>query len=394
MLEFATQTLSNMNYFSMIQAYFHSRSPLRQNFCSQPSSAGFSLVELLVVLVASGTLLAAAGSTIISQIQITTSAARLEKLRGSWASVINLMETEVALSETIYTDSNAINIPSQCNVGFEFRAALDVGKNLPLAIYGIKTSPSTLAGDSSIWRCGPRINQDGSYSSQYNISILTDGLDNSALGNGFQVTQTNTKIANIVFAFKNDKGSSFKLDSNSTSRISPLFIFPNNSTSCQLANNFAQIGSTISLSTSGLACGTGISSNTINGSLSDDILEAGPDATSSRITGNGGNDFLRGSKGNDVLIGGIGDDILIGLDGNDSLTGGGGQNQYLPGKGTNSINGSSSGVDIIFLDGNKSSYSISSPCSKTSCTITAPGESHAISEGDTIIFKDGRIDID
>ena len=135
------------------------------------------------------------------------------------------------------------------------------------------------------------------------------------------------------------------------SRVSPIFSFPSSNTLCngQSIEGFQQLtgGSsepeTLEVPQSGLQesdailiCGYG-GGDTINGSIADDILEAGDSGLSYEpgaiLNGNDGSDHLRGGPGNDTLMGGNGDDVLIGKEGNDSMMGGEGDNQYLPGSG-------------------------------------------------------------
>jgi prepilin-type N-terminal cleavage/methylation domain-containing protein len=361
--------------------------------------SAFTLSELLIALTVGGIILAAAGTSIIGQIQTTGTAASIEKLRASWAQATKFMETEINLSERIYTDLSSISLPPQCDPqGFQFKLALDLGRNLPLAIYGISSSPSTLASDNTLWRCGPAISPTGAYLTQYSVGILTDGLASDPTS-GFSATKLNPndlKSVNISLAFKADKGNNFNLGSISTSRINPLFIIPRDVSSCSLslAANIATFGTNITLPSPGIACGTGTGSNSITGSNGDDILEASEIATSATISGVGGNNYMRGSNSaNNIINGGAGNDILIGRSRDDTLNGTGGNNQYLPGGGSNVINGSVSGSDVVYLTGNLASYTISNSCTKSSCTITRNGEAHTMTNVDTVIFNDSRRDL-
>ena len=93
----------------------------------------------------------------------------------------------------------------------------------------------------------------------------------------------------------------------------------------------------------------------------------------------------------------------MGRGGNDTLYGGPGQNLYLPGTGNDNVIGGS-GLDVVFFKGARSEYSLSSGCSKSSCTVTdnatasadgtRPEGSDTQSGVEILIFKDPRIDLD
>ena len=57
------------------------------------------------------------------------------------------------------------------------------------------------------------------------------------------------------------------------------------------------------------------------------------------LTGNNGNDTLKGYGGNDTLNGGDGSDYLLGLDGNDVLNGGAGTDTLNGGTGRDTLSG-------------------------------------------------------
>ena len=105
-----------------------------------------------------------------------------------------------------------------------------------------------------------------------------------------------------------------------------------------------------------------------------------------------GDDVLRGADGNDTLNGGEGNDELIGGNGDDSLNGGAGNNRYLPGLGNDTIQGSS-GLDLVFYPGKRSGYTLNGNCSQASCTISSASGTDVLTNVETIIFDDARVDL-
>jgi Ca2+-binding RTX toxin-like protein len=163
-----------------------------------------------------------------------------------------------------------------------------------------------------------------------------------------------------------------------------------------------------------LMCGKG-GGDTITGSNVNDILECGDGGLNGidacTLYGMAGNDRLLGSNQNDTLYGESNttitatdtNDELVGRGGNDTLHGGPGQNLYLPGPGDDTVIGGS-GLDVVFFKGTRSDYTLSSGCSKTSCTVTdnaaasadgtRPEGTDTLSGVEILIFKDARIDLD
>ena len=129
---------------------------------------GFTLVELLVS-VAIGTLVAATASQLM--LSNTRSGAALEatqRLRTDWSRVSHFIESEVALSERVITNASLLNL-AQCNPSItatEFVFGLEVRRDLRPAIYFVRNNATNSLewnGDSSLWRCGPSIDENGEY---------------------------------------------------------------------------------------------------------------------------------------------------------------------------------------------------------------------------------------
>ena len=368
---------------------------------------GFTITEL-VVAAAIGLLTAGvAGQSLISHIRSTERAEALERQRSDWARTTQFIESEIALSERIISESSNINIPAGCAIstGYsgEFRLAIDVQKNLPLIIYAVKTSTSSWLPDNTLWRCGPGLNDNGSYNTSLEWEPLLDGLDGSADAGGFDVSPSQDgKFANFTLALKGHATVKYGLSTGARSRISPLFSRPSEGSLCDASNMVKIQGDTSAndLSTTSnnavvgediLICGYG-GGDTITGSDANDIIEGG-DTGASFLSGGGGNDVLRGTNDNDTILGEAGDDVLIGRDGDDSLEGGSGKNIYLPGDGDDTIEGGD-GLDIIFFDGDRDDYTVSDTCTKNECSVSHPSKgTKTIKNGEILIFNDARLDI-
>lgn len=361
------------------------------------SSLGFSLIELLLVTVTGALLLAAAGSLIVEQLALNSRMAGFERLRETWAQAMALLVAEAALSERMGTSLTTVSIPGACAITpAQFRFALMLRLDLPPVIYGVKASPSSLKPDNTLWRCGPGINDDGTYSSSLSSGVVADGLDATGSGGGLSAVISGSKQLEIGLTLKGNRSNFFKLTTTSASRINPDFLTPREASLCVAANNIATfIGNAtaneFTLGSAGLACGGG-GGDTLIGSSGNDLLEAG-ESGSAILRGGSGNDVLRGTNDADTLNGGSDDDVLIGRQGNDALIGGSGTNQYAPGAGNDTIQGGS-GLDIVFLNQNVGDYTVSTTCNQSICTLTSTSDgSKQLYNVKIIIFKDGRKDL-
>ena len=369
---------------------------------------GFTITEL-VVAAAIGMLTAGvAGQALISHVKSTERAEALERQRSDWARTTQFIESEIALSERLIDDDSNINIPSGCNISTtspdEFRFAIDLQRNLPLIIYAVKASTSSWLPENTLWRCGPGLNDNGSYNNTLEWEPLLDGLDGSATDGGFAISASQDgKLANFTLALKGHATVKYGLSTGARSRISPLFSRPSEGSLCEASNMVKLQGdsgaNTLSTTTITavvgediLICGYG-GGDTISGSSANDIIEGG-DTGASSLNGGGGNDVLRGTNDNDTMSGGDDDDVLVGRDGSDSLNGGSGKNIYLPGDGDDTITGGN-GLDIIFFEGNRSDYTVDNDCDQSSCEVSHGSNGvKTINNGEIIIFDDARLDIE
>ena len=96
-----------------------------------------TLIELLVAAFVGALVLAGAMQVMIKEIESSSSIEASQKLKLAWNQVSHFIESEVALSERVITNSSLINL-EQCDSNIntsEFKFALEIRRDLPLAIY-------------------------------------------------------------------------------------------------------------------------------------------------------------------------------------------------------------------------------------------------------------------
>jgi hypothetical protein len=390
---------------------------------------GFTLAELLIAGLISSLLVLAAGQIMLGQMRTDERMEAAERLKSEWSRSSSFIESEAALSQQVITDASKVNIPSSCNFQTgQFRAALDLRRDLPLVIYGVKPSESGSLPSHALWRCGPVITAEGRYDSSQPIqlALLVDGLDGDAAGYGFTASSSDGKSLSFSLALKGLSTRAYSQDAGVHSRVNPLYPRPGEGSLCGGGMYNWAVGSTTGADTLSvpigaltsedevLMCGKG-GGDTITGSDVNDILECGDGVNSGMSTctlyGKVGNDRLLGSNQNDTLYGDSlsdspatnANDELVGRGGNDTLLGGPGQDLYLPGPGNDTIGGGD-GLDVAFFKGVRSDYTLSPGCSKSSCTVTdnaeatadgtRPEGSDTLTGVEILIFKDARIDLD
>ena len=390
---------------------------------------GFTLAELLIAGLISSLLVLVAGQIMLGQLRTDERMEAAERLKSEWSRSSSFIESEAALSQQVITDASKVNMPSSCNFQTgQFRSALDLRRDLPLVIYGVKPSESGSLPSHALWRCGPVITAEGRYDSSQPIqlALLVDGLVGDAAVYGFTASSSDGKSLSFSLALKGLSTRAYSQDAGVHSRVNPLYPRPGEGSLCGGGMYNWAVGSTtgadslsvpIGALTSEdevLMCGKG-GGDTITGSDVNDILECGDGASSGMSTctlyGKVGNDRLLGSNQNDTLYGDSlsdspatnANDELVGRGGNDTLLGGPGQNLYLPGPGNDTIGGGD-GLDVAFFKGVRSDYTLSPGCSKSSCTVTdnaeatadgtRPEGSDTLTGVEILIFKDARIDLD
>ena len=390
---------------------------------SIPKAAnGFTLVELLIASLAAGLVTVAASSAVNYHMRASASMEAVERTKQDWGRVSHFIEAEVALSERVITNSSNINL-NQCNQTIqssEFLFALEIRRDLPAALYYITSNQAgsdQWNGTQSLFRCGPGIDELGEYTDAITGSNqvvddaqrLIDGMTSECA-----LTVINPPTSGIGKSLQYQlclQGLSkrvFQQTISTYSRVSPIYSYPPITTLCSdddlrlegfakvnggtaAAETINTLGTAIPDDQEVLICGNG-GGDTITGSSSNDVLEAGDIGPGASIDGREGNDRLRGSPGDDFLQGGEGDDVLLGGDGNDQLEGGSGENRYLPGDGTNIVTGGP-GLDVVFFNGDKADYTGLDACIRKTCSVTINNQTTTIKDGEVLVFRDGRFDL-
>lgn len=389
-------------------------------------NAGFSLAELLIATGISLLTAAVAADLLISYLRSGERAEAMERQRSDWARTTSFIEAEVALSERVLDIAANISIPTTCgfNTG-QFRLGLDLRRDLPPVIYAVRPSTLGWLPQNTLWRCGPGLDTDGSYTNNLVVSPILDGLDGSASGGGFIAsTSSDSKHAYFTLALRGHARITYSLQDSAQTRISPLYSRPSENSLCDAANLVRLEGradtadtlvmaiAQVQVGEDVLICGKGngdkaigAMGDTITGSdNANDILEAG-EYGESRQKGCSGNDVIRGTRENDILFGGKGNDVLVGRAGNDTLYGGddslscdglpshpdNGENSYLPGDGNDTVIGGTR-LDVVFYSGIRSEYTLGS-CSKAACSVTGPEGTDTLKGVEILIFKDARVDL-
>ena len=414
-------------------------------------SRGFSIAELVIAAALGLALIIIAADAMVSHLKSSAEAESLQRQRDDWSRATSFMESEIAMSERVFTDPTKISIPSNCNLDpSEVRLALDLKRNLAPIIYGVKTTSSLPASELNGWvgdlvlvRCGPDIlitdNDGEDYATGAAVStVLIDGLDANAPGQGFYVQpSTSAKAASFTLAIKGLARSRYSFGSGSHSRVNPVAAFPEEQSTCDricsinsqtglmeckdiggfyiikgtylspdsISIPYAAISNQDNVTVCSLG-GSNTTGDTITGSPLNDVLDAGNfcpatgTCQGATITAGAGRNYLLGTPASDVLNGGPNDDTLIGRGGNDQMNGGEGSNSYLPwpdlasasALGTVTITGGS-GLDVVYLRGNRSDFNGINSCNSSSCTISRGNASVFMQNVNVLIFKDGRADL-
>ena len=201
----------------------------------QQQPEGFTLPELLIAGLISGLVVIAAGQIMLGQLRTDERMEAAERLKSEWSRASSFIEAEAALSQQVITDASKVNIPSSCNLQTgQFRAAMDLRRDLPLVIYGVKPSESGSLPSHALWRCGPEITAEGRYDSSkpIQLAMLVDGLDGDAAGNGFQASSSHSKSLTFSLALKGLSTRTYSQEAGVHSRVNPLYPRPGEGSLC------------------------------------------------------------------------------------------------------------------------------------------------------------------
>jgi hypothetical protein len=345
----------------------------------KPDQNGWTLVELLLAIAMSGAIAIIAGEAMLGHVRTSIRMEGLERQRSDWTRTTFFIDAEVSLSQEVLTgtDLQGLSLPSSCSnmSTANLKFAIRIRPDLPLVFYGLENSRPPWLPLKSLYRCGPQINESGSYSTTiYGSDMLVDGLDN----NGLTINSSTKSPPNLSYtlSLKGNASSSFSQQTGSSGRAAPFYIRPDDRQMCT--------GTDPSPTVAGLICDGSLGTANV-----DNLIESFG-ARSAVLNGVGGNNRILGTPGSDTLSAGNGDDAFIGLDGNDTFNGGGGFNRYVPGKGNDVINGGS-GVDVVFLKGSIELFSGISSCRKASCTVTSIEEGgDTMTNIEVLVFDNDR----
>lgn len=347
---------------------------------------GLTITELIITAALGMGLATVAGKLMVTHLRSNARSESLLRQREDWKRTTRFIESEIAMSERIFTSSEAVSIPTSCNIqSSEVKLALDLPRNLPLVLYGVRSVNNLPTAERSQWigegqdgqnyglliRCGPSLkitnNGEDDYENTINQSVILDGIETSSANNGLQITVHDSKSASFSLALQSLKNNGYvgnatyfrlRLGSGSHSRINPIESFPEESSICQRLcgidpntgeRGCQDIGSyyvipvsetTFIVPYEGLTendnitvCSLIPSTNITGGARSDVIDGLMPSPTISpgvTIDGGDGRNVLFGTPGADTLTTGSGDDVIVGRAGSDTIDGGDGNNSYSP----------------------------------------------------------------
>lgn len=416
---------------------------------SRVIGAGLSVPELMIAASMGLLVSLAAGDAMINHLRSNARAEGLQRQRDDWSRATSFIESEIAMSERIFSRAQDIAIPASCNISDnQFRMALDLKRDLPPVIYGV-VRPSELSNDERqrwlntdssgqelplLVRCGPKLNISADGAEDYlpgspQRAVILDGLDPEI---NLQVQRITSKSASFTLAVKGLASSRYSFGSGTYSRINPVAGFPEEESTCDrvcklnsagqmecrdiggffIIKGTYRVADTISIPYEAVRDNDNVTvcslsgGDRITGSTVNDVLDAGvwpmadgsyPGAT---ITAGEGRNFLFGTPGNDSLFGGTGDDTLVGRGGGDQMRGGGGRDSYSPWPDLsgspplgNAVISGGADLDILYLRGNRNSFSGIDGCRQSSCSLGYGNYTIQATGIDVLIFKDARIDL-
>ena len=367
---------------------------MKSKFIKKRHNLGFSLPEVIIASGLAVGLALVTGRFLVTHLQSNAASESLTRQRDDWNTATRFIQSEIAMSSRIITDAASISIPSSCSLtSSEFKLALDLPRNVPLVIYGVKKLSSSTAGiDQSQWlgegqndqnfglliRCGPNLILTKSGIEDYDNTsgsvefVLLDGIDTGSPGEGFYVTtnastgQNNSKSVSYTLSLKGTSKTRFASNisyynysqgSGGFSRVNPIASFPDENSACQrlcgyddegvlgcsdygsyfvvpvTEENFTIPYQGITENDNITACSLINNANITGGDKSDVIDGMMPNSESYpgiTIDGGEGRNIIFGTPGDDTLTAGSGDDVFVGRAGSDTIDGGDGNNSYSP----------------------------------------------------------------
>ena len=114
---------------------------------------GFTLTELIIAAALGTGLAIVVSQLMVSHLQSNARSESLQRQREDWKRATRFIESEIAMSGRIFTAGEAVSIPTGCDLQTsEIKLALDLPRDLPLVLYGIRSlNSSTSNVDRSQW---------------------------------------------------------------------------------------------------------------------------------------------------------------------------------------------------------------------------------------------------
>ena len=264
----------------------------KQLLIAKPDQRGeISLVGMLVATILGAVALTGILTLFSSSTNISSSVESTNRLRNRWNRVTNFINSEVAQSQNIVTDPNSSLIDlSQCVdeiSSAEFRIGLSTDSNVGNIIYYVKTNETDSKeweGSSSLWRCGPSIDEDGYYEEGSTLSqqVLIDGMNPSqscslTISSPSSGVSAATKYELCLMDFNNEP---YKQTISAYSRIHADYPPPSENSACIPGvdiDGYTYVDASESSdaqNSASIMCGYG-SVSSMTGSVEDDILEVG-----------------------------------------------------------------------------------------------------------------------
>lgn len=330
-------------------------------------SPAFTLVELLIALALTGMAISVIGGIIISQLRENVAQERQKQLVDDWSQVANFINEDIFSAERAYPiedsagASRVINLASNGVCGFsseQIKLSLvraDASTYITYAVVPVTNSDiTTWRGPYLLKRCGP-LNTNGEIEGTTRSATLTGNLSSSS---AFSANRGMNALGGALAA--RDVRIRMTLSEGSISHSGELGGQARVSPSYNLFSDERTTGSSCGLSSkqTALLCGSGVLEFT---------QENCPEYLGTAIT--------RSSVTN--------------ADNNCGLSR---VHQYKPSGDATIIGSSNSTIeDAIYFPNNVSDYTISAPCDRTSCTISSPGGTVSITQGNVLIFLDREI---
>ncbi len=108
---------------------------------------GFTITELLIAASLGVGLAIVVGQLMVSHLQSNARSESLQRQREDWKRTTSFIESEIAMSSRIFATGEAVSIPAGCDLTpSEIKLALDLPRELPLVLYGIRLLNNSTSG--------------------------------------------------------------------------------------------------------------------------------------------------------------------------------------------------------------------------------------------------------